>query len=848
MRHELLIFRPITCILLLSFFLAACGSRTMQMPDAPTNVEAVKTDNGMLVTWRDNSSNEEGFRIYRYEGVTPLSVSEAQTQMQVDANETEFADTQVDSGKDYTYRVQAFNELGVSSAVGVGEELDEAPPPDGQARIIVQRAGGGKGQITSDPEGIACDHVSGENCSATFDFGTEITLNPQAGEDSVFEGWEGACEGNAACTLTVSPDLADNSGNIRVTANMRQLSATLSIAKTGAGQVIDRNSDGDIIDCGDTCSVTYSTVSPVIVVLEALPSDGLSFQGWGAPCEGQTGRCRVTIDRDIELEAVFGQPTPQIASFDAAPENIEAGQEATLSWELSGAVTGVKLSAFANGETTQIEVPEGADSVKVAPRESTTYSLVAVGEGGESEPQETTVTVNDAPSITSFEAEDNTVVARTPVTLSWNISGSGVTGISLLADGRKVDRDIKVGDTSIVVRPGKTTEYTLVVESSAGTLERRVSIEVGKAPVIRNFEPAKSPIGPGKRARLTWEVRDADTLSINNDIGVVTGDNVLSNELSETTEFVLTATNAFGEVSETTTVRVDVKEIPKPKILSFGVRGKPGKEVQAVENEAIVLEWEIENQAELTDLILEFNGEVSQLDKPKTRKDLPTNVVRTTEYTLSVITPSGRDTSETITVEVVTPAAIGTFEAPAEVRAGEAVPLTWTGVRGSRATLTANGITIPVSGDDFPDGGTEVRTLLVPGTITFVLTAEGATGEPVRVERQVNVVLFGTEAEAPVITSFSADTERITAGEEVTLSWDIPNQDTLTRFTLLRDVGRNVTLDDPTRYKGAEVRPAQTTTYTLELENENGVTTSEPITITVENPDPNLTDGGLEPF
>ena len=830
--------------------LAACGSRSPSSGlAAPTQVEAVRTSGGMLVTWKDNSSDETGFRIYRYQGLEPLSVDEAEANFESGANTVEYTDNQVDLSADYTYRVQAFNDVGVSSAVGVGEEPEDAPPPEGQARIIVERVGGGKGQIISDPQGIACDHVSGDNCSATFDFGTTVTLEPQPSSDSVFEGWGGQCEGSEACTFSVLPELTDANGNIRVSANIRQLSATLSVNKTGSGsgRVFDLNSGGDIIDCGETCSVSYSTASPVIVVLEATPAAGFSFGGWrGAPCEGQSGDCRVTIDRDITLEALFAQPAPSITSFSASPNTIEKGREATLSWTLGGSASGVRLSAFANGVTSELNVPQGASSIKVRPDVSTTYTLVAIGEGGESAAQETTVTVKDAPSITSFEAEDDTVLTRTETTLNWSISGDGVTGIALLADGNRVNRNIPVTATSTLVRPRKTTLYTLVVETAFGRLEAQTTVRVGKAPEIKDFEPTKSPIAPGKRAELTWDVEGATELRIDNGIGIVTGRNVLSDILNETTEFELTATNDFGESRETTTVEVDVDELPKPKITAFTVKDN---KLQVREGEQIILEWEIENQDVLTDLRLEYKGNSDAVGNPKTTRFLPTEVASTTKYTLRAIALSGEAT-ESVTVEVIPPATIETFVVPEVVTVGEQINVSWTGVTGVRAELLVNGQILALGSEDLPGGE---RVFTAPPTldeVTFELNAVDALGELVTTGPQTVQILPGNSVGLPVIDSFEANATTIKRGEQVTLSWDIPRQDTLTRLVMLRDVGDTLISQNPTEDSILLARPSETTTYTLEIENEDGVTRSQPITITVEDSDLNIVpdDAGFETF
>lgn len=59
------------------------------------------------------------------------------------------------------------------------------------------------GSVTSSPTGIDC----GATCSASFDYGTTVTLSPAAGLQSTFVGWSGECSGSGSCTVTLTRDL-----------------------------------------------------------------------------------------------------------------------------------------------------------------------------------------------------------------------------------------------------------------------------------------------------------------------------------------------------------------------------------------------------------------------------------------------------------------------------------------------------------------------------------------------------------------------------------------------------------------------------------------------------------------
>ena len=71
-------------------------------------------------------------------------------------------------------------------------------------RVTVKIDGGGSGQVTSFPSGIACATGGQGTCSVDFVDGANVVLSPNPDEGSVFTGWSGSgCSGTEACTFTV---------------------------------------------------------------------------------------------------------------------------------------------------------------------------------------------------------------------------------------------------------------------------------------------------------------------------------------------------------------------------------------------------------------------------------------------------------------------------------------------------------------------------------------------------------------------------------------------------------------------------------------------------------------------
>lgn len=163
----------------------------------------------------------------------------------------------------------------------------------------------GSGSVTSSPAGISC----APTCSASFDTGTKVTLNPTPAAGWVFTGWGGACSGNGPCTPTLNaptivsatfapnfttwdpswsiPGVAYSNGNRTISGNsggsknVRTLIGKSSgkwyweIATIGGDGSSDAGGIG-ILEAGMPNNVSYIGISP----------SGLAF-GYGSCCYAQ---------------------------------------------------------------------------------------------------------------------------------------------------------------------------------------------------------------------------------------------------------------------------------------------------------------------------------------------------------------------------------------------------------------------------------------------------------------------------------------------------------------------------------------------------------------------------------
>ena len=174
--------------------------------------------------------------------------------------------------------------------------------------LTVEAAGPGDGTITSTPAGISCTATGGTEtgaCTAQFDHPTQVTLRAAPNSaTSTFTGWSGACEGTAACVVTMSEARS-------VTATFALIPRQLTvIVGEGSGTVISAPAG---IECTKTISASTGTCAAAFghgtsVTLTAVPGANMTFMGWsGAGCTG-TGTCTVMMDQARTVTATIVPP------------------------------------------------------------------------------------------------------------------------------------------------------------------------------------------------------------------------------------------------------------------------------------------------------------------------------------------------------------------------------------------------------------------------------------------------------------------------------------------------------------------------------------------------------------
>ena len=171
--------------------------------------------------------------------------------------------------------------------------------------------------VTSEPAGIAC----GDQCSATFDHGTEVTLTAAPADGSTFAGWGGACSGTDTCVVAM-----DGAKAVVATFDLQTVLSTpdLTLLKTADPQTV---AEGGAIaytlhyaNAGaDASGVVLTETVPEHTTLDAPASTA----GWACTNAGAAGgHCTLPIG-DL-AEGQEGTVTFAVTVADPLPDGIAA--------------------------------------------------------------------------------------------------------------------------------------------------------------------------------------------------------------------------------------------------------------------------------------------------------------------------------------------------------------------------------------------------------------------------------------------------------------------------------------------------------------------------------------------
>ena len=170
-------------------------------------------------------------------------------------------------------------------------------------------------------------------------------------------------------------------------------------------------------------------------------------------------------------------PAPQTSGaptiiFSASTNAITAGQVVTLTWQATNA-TSVTITA-STGSTSRTVTTSSQASGKVndSPTQTTTYSAVATGSGGSSQPRTANVQVGQAPFTLSLSASPSTIAPGQQVTLTWQVTGGTASALSVEPG---VCGPCALPQGSATVTPAASTTYTATATAADGSLIRQTA-------------------------------------------------------------------------------------------------------------------------------------------------------------------------------------------------------------------------------------------------------------------------------------------------------------------------------------------------------------------------------------
>jgi plastocyanin len=171
------------------------------------------------------------------------------------------------------------------------------------------------------------------------------------------------------------------------------------------------------------------------------------------------------------------------------------------------------------------------------------------------------------PTILSFAADSTEIQAGKSAILKWETQGA--TDVSIDGLG-----NISGATGSRSVSPTATTTYSLIASGPGGkSAAQKVTIKVAAAavaaiakPVIVNFELGSETVQAGEKVKLIWSTQNADSVTIDPEVGTVKASGSTTVSPSKTTTYTLTAKGAGGEVkSSPQTLTIEAKaSVPTP--------------------------------------------------------------------------------------------------------------------------------------------------------------------------------------------------------------------------------------------------------------------------------------------
>lgn len=226
-------------------------------------------------------------------------------------------------------------------------------------------------------------------------------------------------------------------------------------------------------------------------------------------------------------------------------------------------VDGVPKSALDGGGKSRFQVEPGSHRVEVALNGYRPYSNTINAKARENVSLDAHLAAVPKPAISSFSASDNSIPQGKSTQLHWQTQNATEVDI-------QPGFPHQGGSGSISISPNSTTTYRITargeggsVEGSAVTINVSAPPAVAAKPVIAVFKAVPDHVPAGQGTTLAWVVQNAESLSIDQGVGSVSGDS-RDVKPAKSTTYTLTATGPGGSITRSVPVTVEAAAAPPP--------------------------------------------------------------------------------------------------------------------------------------------------------------------------------------------------------------------------------------------------------------------------------------------